>query len=98
MSLFFPRGYGQLLTALLLLFLSACESKNEYITPPAPEVTVSLPIQKHVTDYLEFTGTTQSVGYAEVKARVSGILESMHFSPGVHVEQGDLLFIIDPEP
>ena len=41
MSLFLPRGYGQLLTALLLLFLSACESKNEYIAPPAPEVTVS---------------------------------------------------------
>lgn len=98
MSLFLPRGYGQLLTALLLLFLSACESKNEYIAPPAPEVTVSQPMQKNVTDYLEFTGTTQSVGYAEVKARVSGILESMHFSPGVHVEQGDLLFIIDPEP
>ncbi|WP_221896472.1 efflux RND transporter periplasmic adaptor subunit [Bathymodiolus japonicus methanotrophic gill symbiont] len=96
--MFLSRGYGQLLTTLLLLFLSACESRNEYIAPPAPEVTVSKPIQQSVTDYLEFTGTTQSVGYAEVRARVSGILESMHFFPGVHVEQGDLLFVIDPEP
>ena len=97
MSLIQHRWYYQFLLCLLVLFLTACESKNEYITPPAPEVTVSQPIQKSVTEYLEFTGTTQSVGFAEVKARVSGILESMHFEPGVQIKQGDLLFIIDPE-
>jgi len=92
------RWYCQFLIALLALVLSACESKNEYITPPPPEVTVSQPIQQSVTEYLEFTGTTKSVGYAKVKARVSGILESMHFEPGVGVNKGDLLFVIDPEP
>ncbi|RLA17571.1 MAG: efflux transporter periplasmic adaptor subunit [Gammaproteobacteria bacterium] len=98
MNLIQRRCYCQFLIALLALFLTACESKNEYIAPPAPEVTVSQPIQQSVTDYLEFTGTTQSVGYAEVRARVSGILESMHFAAGVSVKKGDLLFIIDPEP
>ena len=98
MNLIQRRCYCQFLIALLALFLTACDSKNEYIAPPAPEVTVSQPIQQSVTDYLEFTGTTQSVGYAEVRARVSGILESMHFAAGVSVKKGDLLFIIDPEP
>ncbi len=68
------------------------------LPPPAPEVTVSRPMQQSVTEYLEFTGTTQAVGIAEVKARVAGILKSMHFAPGVHVKKGDLLFVIDPEP
>jgi len=95
---FLHRWYCQFLISLFALFLAACESKNEYITPPAPEVTVSQPIQKSVTEYLEFTGTTQSVGFVEVKARVSGILESMYFTPGANVQQGGLLFIIDPEP
>ncbi|WP_428354616.1 efflux RND transporter periplasmic adaptor subunit [Methyloprofundus sp.] len=98
MTRFVHSRYCSFLIMLLGLLLNACESKNEFIAPPPPEVTVSLPTQQSVTEYLEFTGTTQSVGYAEVRARVSGILESMHFVPGVHVEQGDLLFIIDPEP
>lgn len=98
MTRFVLRWFSPFLITSLGLLLNACESKNEYITPPAPEVTVSQPVQKSVTDYLEFTGTTQSVGFAEIRARVSGILERMHFAPGVKVNQGDLLFVIDPEP
>ncbi len=92
------RFFYQLFIGLLTLLLTACESKNEYIAPPPPEVTISQPIQQSVTEYLEFTGTTQSVGFVEVRAQASGILESMHFEPGTNVKQGDLLFIIDPEP
>ncbi len=88
----------QFIIIFCALGLTACDQKNEYITPPPPEVTVSLPVQQSVTEYLEFTGTTQSVGFAEVKAQASGILKSMHFAPGANVKQGDLLFIIDPEP
>ncbi len=87
----------------LLLFLTiatmlGCEQKNQYIEPPPPDVTVSKPAQKEVTEYLEFTGTTRSVGYVEVRARVSGELESMHFEPGTKVDKDQLLFIIDPQP
>ncbi len=95
---FYHHWYYPFIIGLLVVFLAACESKNEYIAPPPPDVTVSQPIQQSVTDYLEFTGTTQSVGFVEVKARVSGELLSMHFEAGTHVKQGDLLFVIDPEP
>ncbi len=98
MNLVQHRWYLPFLITLLALLSSACDQKNEYITPPPAEVTVSQPTQQNVTDYLEFTGTTQSVGFVEVKARVSGELKSMHFDPGTHVQQGELLFIIDPEP
>jgi len=98
MSLLHKHRSVQFIITFCALWLTACEQKNEYIAPPPPEVTVSQAIQKSVTDYLEFTGTTQSVGFAEVRAQASGILKSMHFETGLNVKQGDLLFIIDPEP
>jgi RND family efflux transporter MFP subunit len=52
---------------------------------------------QNVTDYLEFTGTLDASEQAEVVARVSGVLKSMHFEPGTPVTEGDLLFIIEPE-
>ena len=87
-----------LIISLLTLGLVSCDQKNEFIAPPPPEVTISQPIQKNITEFLEFTGKTQSVHFAEIKARVSGTLTHMHFSPGSIVKQGDLLFEIDPEP
>ncbi len=86
-----------LLSILLSIALIAgCEQANEYAPPPPPKVTVALPQIQEVTDYLEFTGTTAASEWAEARARVSGILLSMHFEPGSWVKQGDLLFIIDP--
>lgn len=97
MSLLHNHRSVQFILILCSLWLTACDQKNEYIAPPPPEVTVSQPVQQSVTEYLEFTGTTQSVGFAEVRAQASGILKSMHFEPGTNVKQGDLLFIIDPD-
>lgn len=91
------KSYICLFLGLALIF-SGCTEQNQYIEPPPPEVTVSLPVQKKVTEYLEFTGTTQAVNYVEVRARVPGELKSMHFEPGTQVERGQLLFIIDPAP
>lgn len=78
--------------------LLSCSEQNRYVEPPPPKVTVSNPVQQKVTEYLEFTGTTSSVAFVEVRARVSGELESMHFEPGTFVAKDDLLFIIDPRP
>jgi RND family efflux transporter MFP subunit len=87
------------LSALILLLVwmtSGCGRGNEYVEPPPPKVTIAQPLEQEVIDYLEFTGTTRAFEEAEVRARVSGFLESMHFTPGAVVEEGDLLFIIDP--
>jgi len=86
------RTGGLMLFALLL----GCQQENTFVAPPPPKVTVAEPLIQEVTDYLEFTGTTVSSGRVEVPARVSGILQSMHFRPGEVVEQGELLFTIDP--
>jgi len=79
----------------LALSLAGCDS-NTYVEPPPPKVTIAQPLIQDVTDYLEFTGTVVASEKAEARARVSGVLQSMHFVPGTMVTEGDLLFVIDP--
>ncbi len=84
---------GAIITPLVLL---GCEEQNTYVAPPPPKVTVAKPLVQDVTEYLEFTGTTVAYARVEVPARVPGVLQSMHFEPGTPVNEGDLLFTIDP--
>jgi RND family efflux transporter MFP subunit len=74
----------------------ACDQRNEYVEPPPPKVTVAEPLQQEVTEYLEFTGNTRAFEEVEIRARVSGFLQSMHFTVGTQVDMGALLFVIDP--
>jgi len=82
---------------LVVVLLAACEQKNTYVEPPPPKVTVAEPLQQEVIDYLEFTGNTRAFEEVEIRARVSGFLQSMHFTPGTGVDMGDQLFVIDPK-
>jgi RND family efflux transporter MFP subunit len=82
---------------LIVGSMIACEEKNTYVEPPPPKVTVAEPLQQKVIEYLEFTGNTRAYEEVEVRARVSGFLQSMHFTPGTQVDMGDLLFVIDPK-
>ena len=75
-----------------------CSEKNEYVEPQAPEVTVSKPQVKDVIDYLEFTGTAKAIEQIDIRARVEGFLEGVHFEDGDFVTKGQLLFTIDPRP
>ena len=66
---------------------------------PAPvEVSVAEVICKQIGDSDEFTGRLEAVNAVEVRPRVSGYLQSVHFKEGAIVRQGDLLFQIDPRP
>lgn len=83
--------------ASFLLFMG-CGRKSETVVPPPPQVTVSHPLQKEITDYAIFSGQTAAVEAAEIRARVEGWLEKIDFEPGSEVKEGDLLFQIDPRP
>jgi RND family efflux transporter MFP subunit len=89
-------GLPPLAALLLVAALAACEQTNTYVEPPPPKVSVAQPLVQDVTDYLEMTGSTVASGRVDVRARVSGQLQAMHFQPGTDVEGGDLLFDIDP--
>ncbi len=66
--------------------------------PPLPTVTVAKPTQRTVFDFDEYVGRFAAVNSVEVRARVSGYLDSLHFKDGQMVKQGDLLFTIDKRP
>ena len=92
---------GILLSLLLFaaLSLAGCDRKPAAgAAPPPPSVTVAHPVQKVITEWDEFTGRFTAVESVEVRARVSGFIDSVHFKEGQIVKQGDLLFIIDPRP
>jgi membrane fusion protein, multidrug efflux system len=66
--------------------------------PPAPPVTVANPLAKRVTNWDEFTGRFEASEQVDVRARVSGFVDSVHFRDGDLVKSGDLLFTIDQRP
>ncbi len=79
-----------------LVITAACGDKNVYAPPPPPKVTVSQPVRRTVTDYLEFTGNAQALNTAQLRARVEGYLDKVYFQDGDLVKKGQLLFLIQP--
>ncbi|MBK6659042.1 MAG: biotin/lipoyl-binding protein [Proteobacteria bacterium] len=63
--------------------------------PPPPAVTVAKPVFKRITEWDDYTGRFIAKERVDVRARVSGYLESVHFKEGQMVEAGELLFVID---
>jgi RND family efflux transporter MFP subunit len=67
-------------------------------TPPPPEVLVSRPVIRKVTDYEDFPGRTDAVNTITIKSRVTGYLDKVLFKDGADVHKDDVLFEIDPRP
>lgn len=80
--------------------LSACDQNTatQAKAPAPPPVTVAKPIVKDVVEWDEFVGRFDALESVQVRARVSGYLQSVHFKDGALVKKGDLLFVIDPRP
>lgn len=103
---FFPR------TAVVMMFgvlvLAGCKPDNAggppapggegAGMPPPPAVTVAVPLSKDVQEWDDFTGRFEAVERVEIRARVSGYLQEIHFKDGDLVNKGDLLFTIDQRP
>ncbi|HBD36843.1 MAG TPA: efflux transporter periplasmic adaptor subunit, partial [Cupriavidus sp.] len=66
--------------------------------PPAPAVEVSAAVGKTITEWDEFSGRIEAVDRVEIRPRVSGTIETVHFREGSIVKKGDPLFTIDPRP
>jgi RND family efflux transporter MFP subunit len=83
--------------AVAVLFAAAC-------TPPAPPaevlptVEVATPLFERIADWDDYSGRFEPVDAVEIRPRVSGAIESIHFEDGQLVQQGDVLFVIDPRP
>jgi RND family efflux transporter MFP subunit len=86
------------LVALVVALSSSCQQRNEYVPPPPTKVSVARPVQRTVTDYLDYTGSTEAVESVKIRARVEGFLDSVNFEFGQEVKAGNQLYRIDPRP
>ena len=64
----------------------------------APPVTVAKPVVKDIIERTDFIGRFEAIDQVDIRARVSGYLDKVHFQDGTFVKAGDLLFTIDPRP
>ena len=90
-----------LLTLPALLLAGGCgqsQTQAQNAAPPPPQVTVSKPVRKLVAEHDEYVGRFVPFDFVEVRARVSGYLQTIHFTDGQLVKKDDPLFTIDPRP
>jgi RND family efflux transporter MFP subunit len=66
--------------------------------PPPPQVTVVPATRRMVEEFDEYSARLAAVQQVQVRSRVSGTLEQVHFRDGQFVRKGDQLFTIDPRP
>ena len=85
-------------TAAVTATLYGCSKGEAQQAPPAPAVTVSAPLVRDVVDWDEFTGRFEAVQTVEVRARVGGYIQAVHFTDGQYVQRGQLLYTLDPRP
>ena len=91
-------GLGGVASAGLVAALVAGGAHSQETQPPPPTVTVAQPLVQDVAEWTEHTGRFVASADVEVRPRVSGYLQRVHFREGQVVRQGDLLFTIDAAP
>ncbi len=91
-------GLFSLVLPLALVACSVGEAGNPPPAPPAPEVTTAEVAVRELHDWADFTGRLEATESVEIRPRVGGYVESVHFSEGGRVAAGDLLYQIDPRP
>lgn len=80
------------------LLLSGCQPAAVAPPPATIEVTATSPVKLSLVEWDEYVGRLDPIEFVEIRARVSGYLDSTNFVEGQIVKQGDLLCVIDPRP
>lgn len=101
-----PLGLATLATAAAAVAASAVlvfQSPSAQATagaaqPQAVPVSVAAVLQQDISLWDEFSGRLEAVQRVDIRARVSGAVQSVHFREGSLVKQGDLLITVDPAP
>jgi len=87
-----------LVLPLALVGCSVGEAGNPPPAPPATQVTTAEVAVRELNDWADFTGRLEAVDSVEIRPRVAGYVESVHFAEGGRVAAGELLYQIDPRP
>jgi multidrug efflux system membrane fusion protein len=92
------RRLGLLAGVLSIIAVAGCDQKPAPVTPPPAKVTVARPLDREVIDWDEYTGFLAAVETVELRARVGGFVEKANFEEGQFVNEGQVLFELDPQP
>jgi len=82
---------------LAAFFMFACAEEKKQQRPPQ-EVNVVKAVQQDIINNVEFVGQVYGQQDIEIRARVDGFLEGIHFNEGFPVKKGQLLYSIDSQP
>ncbi|MBR0647439.1 efflux RND transporter periplasmic adaptor subunit [Plastoroseomonas hellenica] len=99
-----PTENNGLWTAWLARFQAGAAAVTLLAATPAfaqnapPSVTVATPVTRDVAEWQEHTARIEPSARVEIRPRVSGQIDQVHFEDGAIVRQGDLLFTIDQRP
>lgn len=87
-------------STLAITALASCNKKEAQQPAPRPKPLVEFvhPVQQEIIAWDQYNGRLEAMESVEVRARVGGMLEKIHFKDGQMVNQGDLLFSIDSKP
>ncbi|MGJ8657359.1 MAG: efflux RND transporter periplasmic adaptor subunit [Akkermansiaceae bacterium] len=88
-----------LLSALAAISLSSCSEKEQQAQqqPQGPmPVTVAAPIKKSIKLTETYTGRFEAKEQVEIRSRVSGYIDKIHFQEGQEIKEGQPMFSIDP--
>jgi multidrug efflux system membrane fusion protein len=78
--------------------VSATSAQSAPAEPQATPVSVATVVQSDVSAWDEFSGRLEAVERVDIRSRVAGTIQSVHFREGALVKKGDLLLTIDPAP
>lgn len=90
--------WWKLATVTVLAVMLGCGKEDVKQQDSLPEVAVLTVEKKNLELPSEFVGQTKGAVDAEIRARVEGIIQGVHFKEGTEVKEGDLLYSIDPAP
>ena len=93
-------GAALIVATIALAALAGCGDRADAQggPPRAPPVSVAPAVQRSITDSEEFSGRLEATEYVELRPRVSGTIDKVHFVDGAFVKKGDPMFTIDPRP
>ena len=81
-----------------LFSIKTSNAEQPAAAPPAMPVSVATVVQSDVSTWDEFSGRLEAVERVDIRPRVAGTVQSVHFREGALVKKGDLLLTIDPAP
>ena len=91
-------GLGAAVAVPIALSAHHASGSGPAAAVPAVPVSVATVASQNVVAWSEFSGRLEAVERVEVRSRVAGAVQSIHFREGALVKQGDLLVTIDPAP